>query len=127
MSSALRSLSQIPVRSKFFIAIQDASGNELTESIVDGASWPYNGDSIVDVSQLGALTQVAATAGDIFRDLGRQILVVSGSAHVALYREAMPQKGVGSEGISSATFPNGSVWLRVWAADGSGVKVARLG
>lgn len=128
MSSALRSFSQIPVRSKFFIAIDGVSGNDLSgDSVVDGISWPYSEDSIIDVSQLVDLSQATVSKGDIFRDLGRQVLVVSGSTHVALYREAMPQKGVGSEGIDSATMPNGSVWLRVWAANGSGVKVARLG
>lgn len=124
MSSVLRSLSQIPVRSKFLIALADISGNDLSgDSIVDGASWPYSADSIVDVSQLVDLTQVAASAGDLFRDLGREILVVNGSAHVALYREAMPMAGAATEGVGA----NASVWIRVWAANGSGVKVARLG
>lgn len=124
MSSALRSFSQIPVRSKFLIALADISGNDLSgDSIVDGASWPYSADSIVDVSQLADLTQVSATKGDLFRDLGRQITVVNGSAHVALYREAMPMKNALNEGVDG----NASVWLRVWAANGSGVNVARLG
>jgi hypothetical protein len=124
MSSVIRSLSQIPVRSKFLIALEDMSGNDLSgDSILDGASWPYSADSIVDVSQLVDLVQVAASKGDLFRDLGRQILVVNGSAHVALYREAMPQTNAATEGVGA----NQSVWIRVWAANGAGVKVARLG
>lgn len=121
----LRAPSQIPVRSKFLIAV-DASvrGNGAVAdasviSLTDGF------ETIMTAAEVNA--NFAATdfsQGALFRDLGRQVMVVNGSTHLALYREAMPQASAANEGIN---YSNPPVWLRVWAADGSAVRVARLG
>jgi hypothetical protein len=129
MSSALRSFSQIPVRSKFLVAIAaDVSGATASEcsAITLNAAWPYDIGTIVAAADVDAAgTQVDYAAGDLFRDLGRQIMIVDDmGAHVALYREAMPQANAEAEGIATI---GGSVWLRVWAANGVGAHVARLG
>ena len=126
MSSALRSLSQISVRSKFLIAVAaDICGNTVAESsaFMLDASWP------AEVGSIAAAADIVGTvhtyvAGALYRDLGRQIMLVdSVGAHVALYREAMPQNNVATEGVVL----DSSVWLRVWAANGVGAHVARLG
>jgi hypothetical protein len=127
MSSALRSFSQISVRSKFLVAIAaDVSGASASEcsAISLDASWPFEIGTIAAAADVDAAgSQVDYAAGDLFRDLGRQIMIVDAmGAHVALYREAMPQGDAATEGVSAAP-----VWLRVWAANGVGAHVARLG
>jgi hypothetical protein len=129
MSSALRSFSQISVRSKFLVAIaEDVSGASASEcsAISLDASWPFEIGTIAAAADVDAAgTKVDYAAGDLFRDLGRQIMIVDEvGAHVALYREAMPQASDANEGINYST---PSVWLRVWAANGVGAHVARLG
>ena len=84
----------------------------------------FEGEWIGTVVDSVTGTAYPMLAGDLFRDLGRQMMVADAAgAHVALYREAMPQNNVAAEGVVL----DSSVWLRVWAADGSNVKVARLG
>ena len=124
MSSVLRASSQIPIRSKFLIAIASSvSGNAAADSSVISQEWLGSVVMAADVNA-GASTQ-SFSAGALFRDLGRQMMVVDEiGAHVALYREAMSQANAGAEGIATI---GGSVWLRVWAADGAAVRVARLG
>jgi hypothetical protein len=128
MSSALRSFSQISVRSKFLIAVAaDICGNSVAESsaFTLDASWPAEIGSIAVAGDVDAAGVVFSyVAGDLFRDLGRQVMVVDAvGSHVALYREAMPQDNVVAEGV----VVDSSVWLRVWAANGVGAHVARLG
>jgi hypothetical protein len=125
MSSILRSLSQIPVRAKFLIATAaSVRGNADADSSVISLTGGF--DSIMlaaDVNSNFAATDFSQ--GALFRDLGRQVMVVDAAgAHLALYREAMPQASAANEGIN---YSNPSVWLRVWAADGTAVRVARLG
>ena len=122
----LRSLSQISVRSKFLIAVADSSrgSSDATSSAillnVDGGF-----ETIMSADEVNANFGAASfSKGDLFRDLGRQVMVVDAAgAHLALYREAMPQNNVAAEGVVL----DSSVWLRVWAADGTVVGVARLG
>lgn len=116
MSSALRSLSQIPVRSKFLIALADASD----------AAVAFTGEWVGSVTEsLGTIAAHDLAAGAIYRDLGRQMMLVdTDGTHLALYREAMPQTNADAEG---AVLGDASVWLCVWDAAGASVKVARLG
>ena len=131
MSSMLRAASQIPVRSKFLIAVAGSeSGSTVGEAsaFTLDASWPAEIGSIAtlaDINANGVASRETYSSGDLFRDLGRQIMIVDeAGVHQALYREAMPQTNADAEGIATI---GGSVWLRVWAADGSSVNVARLG
>ncbi len=127
MSSVTRSLSQISVRSKFLIAIaEDVSGATASgcSAISLDAYWPVEIGTVASAADVDvAGTKVDYVTGALFRDLGRQIMIVDAmGAHVALYREALPQGNVATEGVSAAP-----VWLRVWAANGDAVRVARLG
>lgn len=127
MSSTLRSPSQIPVRSKFLISLTSniprVPGSASLYPAFTLDNWPGSISLAADIDAVGV--PYFFDAGDLFRDLGRQIMIVDAAgAHVALYREAMPQNNGEAEGIATI---GGSVWLRVWAADGSAVEVVRLG
>ena len=87
--------------------------------------WPIGVESRVDKDILnGDGEYYDFIVGVIFRDLGRQLTVVdAANTTLALYREAVPLDNLATEGIGQYQ----SVWVRMWAADGSGVRVARLG
>ena len=127
MSSVLRSPSQIPVRSKFLIAFAASvrGQDDATSSAIVLNAEGMSG-SIMTADDVNANFGAASfSQGALFRDLGRQVMVVDDmGAHVALFREAMPQANADAEGIATI---GGSVWLRVWAAAGDAVCVARLG
>lgn len=134
MSSALAKFSQIPVRSKFLIVLSstqvgqlDASGGAAF-SLDEGEQW---GVGTVGTIMTGAALDAVAsgealTVGQLYRDLGRQIMVVHATtgAHQALFREAIRQNSAANEGVNYAT---PSIWICVWRADGSNVAVARTG
>jgi hypothetical protein len=128
MSSALTKLSQIPVRSKFLIVLRTLAGTQFEADVA--AAFTLDGVWGVDVGTIAtadALNPVAApttiTLGNLYRDLGRQIMVVNATGgHQALFREAIQQNSVANEGVMNAP-----IWLCVWRADGSEVGVARTG
>lgn len=133
MSSALAKLSQIPVRAKFLIAIRTITRGQFNPSgacafaLDEGQQWGVG--TVGTIMTEDALDAVATTddvtLGNLYRDLGRQVMVVDAAgAHLALFREAMPQANADAEGIATI---GGSVWLCVWRADGSNVAVARTG
>ena len=126
MSSVLRAPSQIPVRSKFLIATANsARGNDDATSSAIALNADGMFESIMTAADVNTNFGAASfSAGALFRDLGRQVMIVDAAgAHVALFREAMPQATADAEGAALS----GSVWLRVWAAAGDAVRVARLG
>lgn len=88
-------------------------------------SWPIGVESRVSEDVLnGDGEYYDFVAGVLFRDLGRQITIVdAANITLALYRETMPMDNSLTEGVGTYQ----SIWVRVWAADGSGVRVARLG
>lgn len=127
MSSVLRHYSQIPVLTKYLIGIANSvvGDDYATSSVI---SLKENGlfQTIMTANEVNANFGAADPfyVGDMFKDLGRRIMIVDGTgAHVALYREAMPQLDSYTEGIGSI----GPVWLRVWDADATRVCVARQG
>lgn len=130
MSSALAKISQIPVRSKFLIVLRDISAGSSGLDAQGAAAFSLTGTWGVDIGTiaLGAdLDAIAApagiTTGQLYRDLGRQIMVVDATgAHLALFREAIQQNSAANEGVNYAS---PSIWLCVWRADGSQVGVAR--
>jgi len=131
MSSALAKLSQIPVRSKFLIVLSDISaGDGGFDADVAGAftltgTWGVDVGTITTAAELNPIAAPAAiTTGQLYRDLGRQIMVTDDGAHLALFREAIQQNSAANEGVNYAT---PSIWLCVWRADGSRVGVARTG
>jgi hypothetical protein len=130
MSSVIRHIAQIPVRTEFFLVLQDASAGlsvSVSSAFTLDNPWPTPiGTNVVSASDLDDnATPVALTRGALYRDLGRQVVLSDPDtgAHLAQYRAALLVNGDDSEGVGAFT----EVFLRVWASDGTGVKVARTG
>jgi hypothetical protein len=128
MSSALAKLSQIPVRSKFLIVLRTLAPGQFDADLAAaftldaGKQWGVDVGTVATAASLNAVASPATiTLGNLYRDLGRQVMVVNAAgAHVALFREAIRQNSAANEGVMDAP-----VWLCVWRADGSNVGVAR--
>lgn len=131
MSSIIRRIAQIPTRTKYLLVVaSDLSENDAADSpafVLDGA-WPVTMGTIA--MPASALNDVATarplTAGALYRDMGRQIIVASdaaGAPHLAHYRAAQLVNGADSEGVGAFS----EIYIRVWAADGQNVAVARTG
>ena len=90
---------------------------------LDG-TWGVDVGTIATAADLNAVAAPATiTLGNLYRDLGRQVMVVDAAgAHLALFREAIQQNSADNEGVMSAP-----IWLCVWRADGTQVGVARTG
>lgn len=153
MSSTLRKFSQIPVRTKYLLVVADVVEPETDISNGDlfgTGGVPIvraSGDSIRSVGVGGVattvqITEYAATvgatldaytteAGTLYKDMGRTLTVyddtLDGNLHVATYRECQIVLGSGSEGVPVLPLYGATYWVRVWAADGTGVAVARTG
>ena len=150
MTSVLRSPSQIGVRVKYLIGVTSTA--DVDPEAVDGTTFGAAGASIIRVENgtfaaitslataaeitsalTGATTSVyqpdSSIAGTLFKDMGRSLTVVDATtgAHIAVYRECQLVDG-GPEGVPEDSPAYGAdYYVRVWAADGSGVAVARLG
>lgn len=132
MSSTLRSVAQIPARIKYLVGIidvTDTSDNILADEC-SAFSTVLDLDTMIPYS--GLPLSVAATgetfnAGDLLKDLGRQVIVYDAAtgAHLVVYRQVQRVNGAGNEGV-----PPGydvPLYVRVWADNGQGVRVARVG
>ena len=131
--SSLRSFSQIPVRTAFFVATQDF--NVPTDGIIydDGAlvfQNGYPGPQIVNGSA-GPVVVPNFIKGTLLKDLGRSTTVVdTAGRHLAVYREVQRVNGPDTEGVGPAGTNEdiyGIFFVRVWAADASIIYVARIG
>ena len=144
MASAMRSYAQIPARTKFLI-VTFAPSNDISDGpapsddrvvAFDISSTAHlNGTFFTDAA-ISATTgytplnvsipeyEAALDAGRLYRDLGKQIVIVdANNNHVAYFRLVRLQNGVSSEGIGS----DHNIWMKVWSASGEGVAVARTG
>ena len=140
MSSTIRSPSQIGVRTKYLLAFADSSGARVSVDLNDIASFtlaPGTGAgntiiTIADLQNLGASAR-SVSKGELYRDMGRQILIVDDmGTHLTLYREVQLVSGPSTEGVDlEGTTPESykaNIFVRVWAAEGGyNVVVARLG
>lgn len=135
MSSVLRHIAQIPVRTKYLLSVAsfDPSGVEAADAAAFSltGSWPVTLGTIAMpasvVNDNAAAVAISAT-GVLYRDLGRQIVVVDDfGTHLAVYREVQLVSGVDSEGVSGSFPGYGCLFVRVWGADGLNVNVARTG
>jgi hypothetical protein len=131
MSSVIRRVSQIPVRTKYLLAVDtDTAAANAADSpafqLESDASWPATVGTVAmpaSVVNSNAIP-LGITAGALYRDLGRQIIVADiEGKHLAHYRAAQLVSGAGSEGVGAFT----EIYLRVWGANGENVRVARTG
>ena len=153
MSSTLRKFSQIPVRSKYLLGI----GTTADPNGSNGALFGNGGASLIKVtggaytviSPTATTAQITAAAaevgatistyladsditGKLFKDLGRTVTVyddtLPGNLHIATYRECQLVLGADYEGVDGSDPEySANIYVRVWAADGTGVAVARTG
>lgn len=130
MTSVLRSPSQIGVREKYLISLVDLSGSG---TVVDDTCiafaldvpQPLNAGVYTAASLPALYTGVYLAYGALYRDLGQEIVVIGADEkYLVRYRLAAPVSNVYAEGQQA---PPANVWLRVWAASGAGVSVARMG
>jgi hypothetical protein len=141
MSSVLKKFSQIPVRVKYLIGL-GAAAAEKTGVGANGVSAfslapgeHINVESLAlaaDVTSAASYSgSVAVGAGKLFKDMGRQITVLDtdDATHLALYRQVQIVDGPTTEGVGGdeSNGFNANIYLRVWAADGLNVVVARTG
>lgn len=144
MSSVLRAPSQIPVRAKYLIVDLSLNIAGTTPStgeafVIDAnKALPADSRTVIDAAVLdvasGAAkiaTRVNLTQGDLYRDLGRQVVVVNAMGdHLAHFRAAQLVSGPATEGVpavSSVGFPGFELYICVWSATAGQVAVSRTG
>ena len=131
----MRSFSQIPVHTKFFIATQDNLQTLTGPTSYDDPAivFPsgYPGPQIIN-GLIGSVTIITFPKGTLMKDLGRSTTIVDADGkHLAVYREVQrvnssDTEGVGSAGIGEDIY--GTFFVKVWSANSNGsVLVARLG
>ena len=135
MSSVLRRFAQIPPRIPYFLVtgsfdtdgpvdLDDAPALDLSGATTIASLNTF----VLDASMNTYFTQMTNSSytGRLLKDLGQEIIIVNdASLHVARYRHALLVNGSGSEGVDAV--PGTSFLVRVWAADGTNVEVARTG
>ena len=136
MASVLRSYSQIPARTKFLLVVNDGTDISGTPPPSDDTVVAFDtsstlvGTFFVDADISGATGYTpydgnTITAGQLYRDLGKQITIVdANNNHLAYFRLVRRQNSVANEGINLA---DSNIWMKVWAASGNGVAVVRTG
>jgi hypothetical protein len=141
MSSVLKSYSQIPVRAKYLIGIAAAAAEGEGVGANGVSAFSLAPGEHVNVESLavaaavedaaGYSEAVTVGAGKLFKDMGRQITVLGtdDATHIAVYRQVQVVDGPTTEGVGGgdANGFNANIYLRVWAADGLNVVVARTG
>jgi hypothetical protein len=134
MTSILRRPSQIPVRVKYLLTVADISGisGEMISQADCFADSPqsYSPYSVIDDFMLEESMIVELFTGALLKDLGRTLVIKDAitNDHLAIFRHVQIQQGAESEGVGGSTADGwGSIWVKVWAADGTGVGVVRTG
>lgn len=130
----LRTPSQIGVREKYLITVRTVTAgsgvgiNGVSSFIINSFSEVGSVALAADVTNADGFDAGTVTSGTLYRDMGRSITVVDADGnHLALYRNVQEVAGADTEGVPNATGYNANIYLRVWAADGANVGVARLG
>ena len=141
MSSVLKSYSQIPVRAKYLIGIAAAAAQKTGVGANGVSAFSLAPGEHINVESLAMAADVTAAAsysgsvavgaGKLFKDMGRQITVLDtdDATHLAVYRQVQIVDGAANEGVGGdeSNGFNANIYLRVWAADGLNVVVARTG
>lgn len=144
--SVIRSISQIPPSVKYLEAVVDSisfSGEDLTA--YPGFSLP-DGATVADISAAGSIVvdedlnlrivnsvtfsnqEATYPLGTLFKDLGRQLLVVDAAGtHLALFRQVQLVNGADTEGVGGVSPSWNCLFVKVWSAAGTNVCVVRTG
>lgn len=124
MSTQLRRIAQAPahspVRAKFFLALNSVSTRGTGVVNATGAV-----SSVMTSSAFSAATvNGAITQYNIYRDMGREIVVVdSDNNHIQKWRAVQHVNNSATEGVNE----DSDLYVLVWAADGANVNVVRTG
>jgi hypothetical protein len=127
MTSYESAFAQIDSRSKFLRALATTAEYPLatTSSAVT---------SVMTQADFTANTTVAESGGavgDLYRDLGREVVIVSaygaGALKLAVYRQVAVMSSATNEGVAGPGSPAEYPYVKVWDAAGAGVTVARTG
>jgi hypothetical protein len=137
MASVLRSFSQIPVRAKYFIWLNN---DPNTNAIPAASAFKLNPGSYAAIGSMAIaddITPVTTSPFDsevppsLLKDMGRQITIYDESTklHLAVYREVQIIDGAASEGVggNAASGWESTYFVKVWSAGGLGVEVVRTG
>ena len=133
MSSVLRAFDQIPARVKYFLVTGtfDTEAGPLVEASaldLSGATTIASLNTFVGEADMATYFTARTTdyTGRLLKDLGQEIIIVNTAGlHVARYRHALLLNNATAEGVDGV--PGTSFLVRVWAADGTNVDVARTG
>lgn len=132
MSANLRTVAQIPARVKYLVAA--AAGTSGSDPLTADDTFAFScAEGVITSSLISSAALPAGTTnesyavGDLFKDLGRQVTIYDDTSklHLVTYRQVQRINGAGSEGV--ATTYGTAFFVRVWAASGAGVRVARTG
>jgi len=139
MSSVLKSFSQIPVRVKYLITVANDDGAKIGVGADGASAFTLEPGTFLSLGSMATESVVEAlrdnvqyslVAGTLFKDMGRQITILDAdnATHLAVYRQVQLVDGTASEGVSNnAPSYDANIFVRVWAADGLNVVVARTG
>ena len=124
MTSVLRHYAQMEPRIKYFIVFADCSGYTLNANAISNPLM-----SLSSFQSAYTATTTIMTPG-LAQDLGRSVTVynpaVTGSPHVAVFRQVMMVNGPGIEGVSNTT-----AYVCTWSDNQFGVypvqAIARTG
>lgn len=122
------------VRTRFFLTTQsyNAPPSPGYSDIGDATlAFPNGYPGTVVVEGSVTANYVSFFQGELLKDLGRQIKLVSSTGtHLATYREVQRVNGTSTEGVGPAQILDeayGCFFVKVWSADGVGVNVVRTG
>ena len=140
MSSVLRVPSQIPVRAKYLIVDVSANPGVLPSTgeaftIDANKALPADNRTVILDSVLNVTSGTSKIAtkydlgqGQLYRDLGRQVLVVNAYGdHLAHFRAAQLVSGPDTEGVPSIGSVGYELYICVWSAATGQVAVSRTG
>ena len=139
MSSVTSSFAQRAKNTKFFVAAADISGfvvDGLYSVIADDELVTSAGVAVPDLSgSTLAPTAVTIGSGRLLKDLGRQITIVDydNNLTTSVYRQIQLVDGAATEGVGgnpdvgTTASVYGCSYVKVYSADGLGVKVYRTG
>lgn len=119
MSSVIRSLSQLPSRVKYLLAVAQCEYYIPVGSL----------ESIETTNDFATkTTSNVRPLKTLFRDMGDSVTTVNASGqHVGLYRSVQRVAGISSEGVPE-TFETETVYVQVWSADTAvEINVVRVG
>jgi hypothetical protein len=135
MASVLRRHDMIMPQVRYFLTTDAyvAPGSPGVADVGDSTLVFIDGypGSIIEEGSVVA-NYVSFDANVLLKDLGRSVTITNADgAHIARYRQVQRVNGPTTEGVGPTVDPYdgpyGCFYVKVWAADGQGVLVARTG